>query len=248
MTLAWRLLLVARVNKLSFVLMFALLGWASINLAGCGREKGDVDSEDIGEASFAVIVPGGIVLSSVTYTLSGPNAFSRTGSFDVGHSTGISGLVSVIPVGGPYTITLSSTSADGTSTCGGTGTFSVLAHQTAAVTVHLICHEPTKLGSVLLAGDVNVCPRIDGITATPAEVVVGSAVALLAPAHDSDAAPAALTSAWSAPSGTFSSATAPSPTFTCTVPGTVTLTVTVSDGDPTPGCADIQTVQIICSP
>jgi hypothetical protein len=248
--LAPALLRFESVKMLSFVFLSLLLGGASINLAACGREKGSdvVDSQDLGEASFALVVQGGIVLGSVTYTVSGPSAFSRMGSFDVSHSAGISGLISAIPAGGPYTVTLGSTSADGTSTCGGTGTFSVMAHQTTAVTVHLTCHEPTKLGSVLLTGDVNVCARIDGISATPDEVTVGSALALVATAHDSDAAPAPLTYAWSAPSGTFSSATAPSPTFTCTVPGPVTLSVTVSDGDLTVGCADTQTVQIICSP
>jgi hypothetical protein len=238
-----------RVNKLSRVFMMAaLLGGASIELPGCGREKGSdgVDSEELGEASFSVVLPGGTVLSSVAYTVSGPGSLQRVGTFDVSHSTGISGLLS-LPAGGPYTITLS-TAGDGASPCGGTGTFSVAAHVTTAVTVHLTCHEATKLGSVLLTGDINVCAQIDALSATPAEVVVGAALALAATAHDPDAAPAALTYAWSAPSGTFSGATTSTPTFTCTMPGPVTITLTVSDGDATAGCADARTVQVVCSP
>ena len=42
-------------------------------------------------------------------------------------------------------------------------------------------------GSVLVTGSINICPVIDGISATPAEVQVSSSLTLGAIAHDADA-------------------------------------------------------------
>jgi hypothetical protein len=46
----------------------------------------------------------------------------------------------------------------------------------------------------------------------------------------------------------LSAATALNPTFTCSSAGTATITLTVSDGDPTAGCPDTQTLTVTCTP
>ena len=115
------------------------------------------------------------------------------------------------------------------------------------VTVPLTCKETSRTGSVMVSGALNFCPTIDGLGASPAEVIVGGSVALSALAHDSDAGPSALSFAWTASSGTLSSASAQNPTFTCTTPGTATISLALSDGDPLATCADALTTQVTCS-
>jgi hypothetical protein len=229
-------------NKTTAALLAALIAGGS-TLASCGRGK---DAEDIGEASLAVIIQGGSVVNTVSYTVTGAG-LNRMGTFDVSHSATISGIISALPTGGPDTITLSATSVDGSLTCGGSATFSVLARQTVAVNVKLECREGPKTGGILVSGTLNVCPQIDGLSATPDEVVVGSTVALVGNAHDTDGAPAALTYAWTATSGALGNATAPNATFTCVQPGPSQITLTVSDGDTAVGCADTQTLTVNCT-
>src|SRR5262249_28377266 len=65
-----------------------------------------------------------------------------------------------------------------------------------------------------------------------------------AAAHDSDAAPAALSYHWTATAGgTLSAANVPNPTLTCTAGGTVTATLNVTDGD----CGDTGSVNGTCT-
>ena len=42
----------------------------------------------------------------------------------------------------------------------------------------MTCHEAPRTGSVIVSGNLNVCPTIDGIDANPAEVQVGGTIAL----------------------------------------------------------------------
>jgi PKD repeat protein len=235
------------IRHTAFILA-ALAAGGSLPLVACGsgpQDEGDTATET-GTAGVALSLPGGAILNTVSYTITGPGGVSRTGTLDVSKSATISGLLP-LPAGGPYTITFDGTSTDGSQICGGSQTFSVTAHQTTPITLHLTCKEGPRAGSVLVNGTVNVCPRIDGISSSPAEVVVGGTIALDAAAHDTDGAPSPLAYAWTASSGTLSSSTAKNPTFTCTTPGTATLGLTVSDGDPAASCADTQTVTVTCT-
>ena len=106
---------------------------------------------------------------------------------------------------------------DGSVSCGGSATFAVTAGGTATVAVPLTCHEAPRTGSVMVSGTLNVCPTIDGVGASPAEVQVGGTIALSVAAHDSDAGPAPLGYAWTASgsAGVVNNATTQNPTFTC---------------------------------
>ena len=225
----------------------------SAALAGCsldsrplGQDEEAHAEDNFGEAGFKLTLPGGAQLNSVTYVVTGPAGFSKSGAVDLFKSNSIALSLS-LPQGGPYTITLNGTSADGGTKCSGSASFSVTARQTTKVALSLSCKEPARTGTALVSGVLNVCPAIDDLSAAPAEVLVGKTLALSASAHDSDAAPSALSYSWTASSGSLSSATAKNPTLTCTVPGDVTVSVTVSDGDATPGCADTQTTTVACT-
>lgn len=236
----------------SSIQLSLLTAISAATLVGCGTDSRELGSQEeadagaLGDAGLSLSLPSGAVLSSVSYTVSGPGGYAKAGTSPVGNSSTIALQIS-LPVGGPYSIALSGTSTDGSQSCSGVATFSVAARQTTKVNVHLTCKESPRTGSALVNGAINICPVIDALSASPGEVLVGQTVALSTSAHDSDAAPAALSYAWSATSGTFSSATAKNPTFTCTAAGTSTLTLTVSDGDATPGCADTQTTTVTCT-
>ena len=188
-----------------------------------------------------------VTVDVASYDITGPGGFTKTGTINVAHSATISATIPGIPAGNGYSITLTAVSTDGSTSCAGSAGFNVTAHSTAAVAVHLACHEAPRAGSVSVNGTINVCPVVDGVSANPAEVAVGNPIALFATAHDSDAGPAALSYHWTASSGSLGGPGTSNPTFSCRGPGVVTLTVTVSDGDTTAGCPGTGSVQITCS-
>jgi hypothetical protein len=234
--------------------MLALGIFSFSALAGCSSQgdgsKPSLTSEDsVGGVNLALQLPDGRSINSASYTITGPNGFTKSGSIDVSHSSTISALIGGIPAGMGFQITLTATTTDMTAACGGSASFDVQAGKIATAAVPMACHEATRLGSVLVSGKLNVCPTIDALGASPAEAQVGGTIALSGSAHDSDAAPSALSYAWTVSSGSLSSATAQNPTFTCgDTPGTVTVTLTVSDGDPLASCADKRTATVTCTP
>ncbi len=240
-----------RTEKMT-MLALGLCGIAS--LAACGSQGGGdaKDHESASEAAagkldLALQLANGHTVNSVSYTITGPGGFSKTGSVDVSKSNKVTTLIGGLPAGNGYSITLSATSTDASDSCSGSGSFNVTAGATASVTVPMSCHEAAKTGSVMVAGTLNLCPTLDGISANPAEVQVGGTIALGATANDSDVGPSPLGYAWTASSGTLSSATAAAPTLTCTEAGSSTISLTVSDGDPAASCAATKSVTVLCS-
>jgi hypothetical protein len=220
---------------------FTALSGISCSQRGSGADI--VQNARTGSATIALQVAGGLTLNTVTYSISGPTA--KSGSIDVSHSATISTVIGGLAAGGGYSITLMGTATDGVSSCLGTGTFTVTAGAVTAVTVTLDCHAAPTSGSISVNGVTNTCPNIDGITANPAEVLVGGSIALSAAAHDADSGPSPLSYQWQATGGTLSSATAQNPTFTCATPGAGSVTVTVTDGDS--ACTPSMTVPVTCT-
>jgi hypothetical protein len=189
----------------------------------------------------ALVLGNGAKVSNASYTITGPGSFSTSGSLNVANSTTISGVIGGIPAGTGYLITITATSIDGASSCGGSGTFNVTAGATGSVTVHLSCHQAPTTGSVSVNGTINICPNIDAVCCgAPA----GNVISVSSTADDPDSGPQPVSYTWTTTSGTLSSATAQNPTLTCTAPGPATLTLTVTDGDP--GCATTFSVPVTC--
>lgn len=210
--------------------------------------EGPSARDDVGAVGLTLQTAAGTTIADVSYVITGPHGFAKSGTFDVSQSASISATIGGVPAGTGYAIALTATSTDTTTNCAGSASFDVVAGQTAAVGVELTCHEGPRSGSVLVSGALNLCPVLDEVTAAPDEVIVGGSVSLAAVAHDSDGSPQPLAYQWSASSGTFSDAASSSPTFTCTSVGKVSVTLGVSDGDPSPGCAATTTLPITCSP
>lgn len=216
----------------------------SCSAGDASRSPGNgVASESTGMIGLGLAPVAGMTLNTFSYTIVGPNAFSRSGTVDISHSATLSTAVGGLPVGSGYTVTISSTATDATTTCNGSASFSVTAGITSPVVVHLQCRAPGKTGSVLVNGVLNACPIIDGIDASPAEALVGSPIALAGSAQDADHAPAPLTYHWTASSGNVSNGTSATPTFTCTEGGPATITLTVSDSD----CSESLLTTVTCT-
>ena len=190
---------------------------------------------------------GGASISAVSYTITGPASFTQNGTIDVSHSNTVSAVLGPFAVGGGYNIALTAVSTDGSENCAGAAPFAVTAGQTTTVNVPITCHQAPHTGSVAVNGTLNVCPQIDGLDATPAEVLVGGSVGLNATAHDADNGPSPLGAQWTSTSGVFTNAAALDTRFVCTSPGTATLTLTVSDGDPATGCPATSSVTVTCT-
>jgi hypothetical protein len=184
-----------------------------------------------GSVRLALLLGNGSKVSSASYSISGPGGFTQSGSLDVSNSSTISGVIGGLPAGSGYTISISATSTDGTTSCAGSAGFSVTAGATTSVTIHLTCHEAPTTGTISVNGTINICPNIDSVSANPP---AGNVITLASTADDPDSGPQPISYSWTTTSGTLSSASAQNPTLTCTAPGVATLTLSVSDGDP--GC------------
>ncbi len=124
---------------------------ASSDPGTSGAQNGDNAGEDVGSVTFALDLGGGAVhISSLSYQVTG-GSFSKGGTLNVGNSTTLSGIISGIPAGQGYTITLSGTD-DRNKLLGCQGTsapFSVAAGTATSVAVHLTCHEKAAVVATL---------------------------------------------------------------------------------------------------
>ena len=216
-------------------------------VAGSCSAPSTASNAGVGSVDLA-LVEGSVTFTSVSYSITGPGGFATSGTINVASSSTVSAIIGDLPAGDGYSITLSSTGTDGTTTCGGSAAFNVTAHAVTTVAITLDCHQPSKTGSVAVNGTINVCPVADGLSASPTDVAVGFPVTLAIAAHDADNGPSPLAYSWTAASGSFSDPTSATPTFVCNAPGPVTLTATAADGDTTAGCADTLSVVVTCEP
>ena len=234
-------------NKLTLLSAMLLGGLsAGSGLAGCASgEPEHATADAVGKVDLDLQVAPGVTLNTITYAITGPAGFSRTGSIDVTNSSTVSAVIPGIPFGVGYQLSLHGTTVDGRGMCMGSAMFDVTSAVPTPVPVHLTCNVQPGVGSVLVNGTLNVCPRIDGIGANPAEAAVGASLALTGLVVDADRAPSPLTYAWTTTSGTLSGASTANATLTCSKVGMVTVTLAASDGDP--ACASKQSLDVVCS-
>ncbi len=211
---------------------------ASSQLVGCSSSQGPgqpqptASSDRAGSIGMALSLPGGEILSTANWIITGPNGAAtvvQQGSVNLQNSQKLSFTVGGILAGSNYSVAVTSTSVDGTASCSGSATFSVTAATTTNVTVLMQCVSTAPdAGSAAINGQLYSCATASGVSVSPSATTVGRSVALAATAVAPNLSGVAY--AWSAPSGSFSSASTATTSFTCTTPGTVPVTVTVSDG------------------
>jgi phospholipase C len=216
-------------------------------IGGCSTDQVEQGppAQNLGSVGVDLVIGAGVSINTVNYTITGPAGFSRTGSIDVTNSATVSAIISGIPFGTGYQISLKGTTVDGLGVCSGSATFDVTGATQITVPVSLSCNLQPQTGSILVNGVLNACPRIDAVGASPASTAVNGTISLSSTVVDVDHGPSALTLSWTASSGSLSGATTANPTFTCTSVGTATITLAASDGDT--ACASQQSVDVICT-
>lgn len=214
----------------------------SLVATSCGQGS-DVESHERGASSLAFEVAPGVVVSTATYQITGPGDFNSAGTVPVGSSASVPVTLSGIPIAAGYSLTLFATASDGVTTCTGSTPFDVTSSSPITVVAVLECGVPE--GTVNVVASINVCPVVDTLDVSPAEVRVGGKIALSATARDSDSGPNPLAYRWRA-GGSLLASTQPSLLFTCTSVGAVTLSVSASDGDL--ACSQALTATLTCSP
>lgn len=207
---------------------------------GCVPPPGS-DVADTGSIAVGLQVAPGVTVGSVAYTIGGPAGFSRTGTIDTSHSTTVAAVISPLPAGAGYSITLQATTVGVSASCTGSAPFAVTADATTPVMVHLACDEAARKGTAAFQGTVDVCPVAESISAV---LTSGGAWELAPSAHDADSGPSPLTYTWTATAGALSDAHAMSPSLTCGAPGAAVVKVTVSDGV----CAADVSTTVTCPP
>ncbi|HXX66530.1 MAG TPA: hypothetical protein VEK07_05090 [Polyangiaceae bacterium] len=148
--------------------------------------SGAPNTADVGTVKATLLLPNGESVTSLSWTINGPNSYS--GTIPIGSAQSVEVIAGGVLAGSGYTITLSgSDSANGV--CIGTSnSFGVIAGQMTSVTLAVICTDPTDAtfaadvtqGSVAVdAGVVLVnappvqCPAITSFSSSPSEVVLG---------------------------------------------------------------------------
>src|SRR6476620_4011507 len=197
----------------------------------CGKKA---DHDDIGNVGLALVLPGGGVVNTVSYTISGSAIpMSIMGSIDVSApgTTQATALVSGLPEG-MYTVTMTAQSTDMSQNCSGMAPFTVVRNQTAMANVILQCTRINTRGSVAINGRIDQCPLITSVSSNKlqgvvngAPIMVGAVVSELDPGDT-------VTYNWTAnPTGIGTIGAQGSFTAsTCTAVGSTQLSLAVSDG------------------
>ncbi|MGB5546051.1 MAG: PKD domain-containing protein, partial [Polyangiales bacterium] len=133
--------------------------------------------------------------------------------------------------------------------CEGNANFDILDGQTTTVNTMLTCPTSDTLPNGEVGVDVtfqlNFCPVIEEILATPQITVVSTPVTIQSLATDPDNT-APVSYLWTASNGAIMDGTQPTTVYTCATVGDHTLTLKVSDGDTR--CDQERNVLISCTP
>jgi hypothetical protein len=205
-----------------------------------------------GTVGFALMLPGGAAISSVTYDLltssgtpvtlpSAPNP----GTVNEGNSASIDFQLGGVPAATGDSISLTA-SVTGGGTCQGSASgINVTAGHTTNVTVQMLCSVPGQdAGNLFVTATASSCGTWTSLSSTSSEVYVGESLVLTATA--TGLSPSNLGYTWTMgnPIGAFGAtaggvgaqgqdeAVGPSDPmqFMCTAPGTTTITMVVDDG------------------
>jgi len=224
-----------------------LMALAGVTIPACSSSLSDHTAstktdEHSGSLGLDLTIGGGVVLSTVNYTITGNGITPITGTIPVDASGATASvLIGALPAGTGYKVTLSADDGKGDK-CGGTASFDVTAGQTVGVSVPLTCGAPTTRGNASINGTFNTCPEITSLIIAPLSLDVGGNITVSAAGSDVDNN--ALTFAWSSAAGTFANPTAAATTYKCTVAGTNTLTITIDDGK---GCTTSLNADVNCT-
>jgi len=132
------------------VLGLAACGGSTNQAVGGSSSDGGNGSADVGSINAEFQLPSGTA-SMASYTLTGPNNFSRTDTLDFDGSQAIGFLIDDVPPGDGYTLSVMA-SSDGGEVCDGSTSLTVTAQMTTPVDVTAQCtgapYVPTGYGAL----------------------------------------------------------------------------------------------------
>jgi len=238
------------------------LAVAAASVAGCSFSSSpsshpgtsSTTEDGTGSIGLQLTLPGGGTISTISYTVNGPNGASTivtTGTVPVANSTSIFFQTpDNIPPGSGYTITLTGAD-DAGDTCLGTSVpFAVTARTSTPVLVQLQCHGTEAVnGGGTITGVISNCATWDSVSPATSDIVTGVsdpvAFSATGPDHGNLTFTATVSGAGSATispaSGALTTGSSNTGSFnvTCTSAGLVNLTVVFADGPlPTGGSCD----------
>jgi hypothetical protein len=210
----------------------------------------------------------GITLGTLQYTITNP---TLAGFATISHSVDVSGSQVIgfsvtLPVANGYKVSLSAIDSNGDGCSGGPAPFNVIAAQTNAVGLTLVCTETVDSGvsvpdvmvtTAVFTADASLeatviqgtCAAVNSLFASPNETNVGATMSLTATGIDSNYQSSDVVLTWTATGGVGSLAatTGTSNTFTCTAAGTETITVTATISNGGASCPVIGSVPVTLS-
>ncbi|MFW6067320.1 MAG: hypothetical protein ACOC97_03210 [Myxococcota bacterium] len=202
----------------------------------------------MGSIDLELEIAPGIEIDEVDYEITGNDITPITGVIPVdAFGSTISAHVGGIPEGEGYTVTLTATTIDGEIDCAGSAMFDVVADEASNVSVVMFCGDVDPFGSVVINGEVNLCPIISSFSVAPLQTSVGNQIQLAAAGTDADADEVEIN--WEATGGMIADPSSGDTTYTCQEVGTQTLTLTVTDVDADLGadeCGDTQLITVEC--
>ena len=236
-------------KRSNVALTVARVGWKTllVGVMACGQSPSGENPSPSGAVGFGLQLSPGVTVTQAVYTIAGPSGFFSAGNVAVGESAELVVPVGSLPLGEGYEIDLTAPASDGLTICNGKTLFDVTDGDPKSLGVHLTCAIPS--GALAVTSTFNICPMIDGLGASPADVRLGGTIAVTSSAHDSDVGPSSLSYKWNINGASLRETQQPQPNlnFVCSQPGAFNFTLTVSDGDITPGCADTLSVIARCS-
>src|SRR3954453_4065450 len=147
------------------VLTGLVVGMASIS--ACSSESGTYSNVAVegatGNVGMQLQIAPGVTVNTVSWSITNATTgFSKSGTVNVQFSNVVKFQVGGLPSGAGYTITLTATSVDGTISCSGSASFSVVPGATTGVTLTLVCTgAAADAGTIVVNGSTQVCANIN---------------------------------------------------------------------------------------
>jgi hypothetical protein len=205
------------------VLVFA----AALTAAGC---TSDTTTNESGSLQVNLQLEGDVTINQVSWVITGNGIDSISGAINTS-APGSTASVEVfgLPAGEDYLISMTATSADGETSCGGSAEFDVEVGVSTSVMVMLNCKPPQDLGGVRVNGKLNVCPDLVRVVVAPLQTSVGHDIELSATGEDYEGDQ--FEYRWEATGGSIDDPSATDTLYTCEEVGNHEVRVVVSDDD-----------------
>ena len=223
-------------------LVFLVCG--SLTAFGCSTDTQQSDGS--GSLTLELVVDDGVVINSVSWTISGGEVEMEpmSGTIDTSAPGSTASMeVYGLPPGEGYLVELEAKSEDDEVSCKGDAEFGVETGVSTPVMVILKCKIPMSTGAARVNGEFNICAQLLKVVVSPLQTSVGNDINLSAAGDDHEVDP--IRYAWTETGGSIADPNAASTTYTCEEAGEQTVTITISDDD-FGYCMDVWEVPVTC--